>query len=318
MPVRTHDDDLWLHYRIIPIAGHAVWEGRWLCRNWRMERKLAYAITWQGALAIEFRFEYPSGGCTPWLMVDLALAEKERKLSMGEYLMIGMLPPLPAADHLLPVVECTEPLQPIGPFWGLRAWRVSYLGKLESFTRPVPWDGPVLVSDKAPQDWYCAIYGSAESARDARLEDGRLYLESRDPSTPGMVYHKYLDAHGIYAFKPTVPNWQRCVQDLHYRSGSAIAIGLVRLWGTLVECEHGYRASHAIMDTVAIYHPFTVNKDTTECLGVEIPEVSAMMWMQPREVVEKLTPMVERNYPGVTVTTQADVLRKLKTLIPGG
>jgi hypothetical protein len=110
----------------------------------------------------------------------------------------------------------------------LEAWRVWHVvrrdGKytLRSVVQPTLWP--------------------AGSALVAECRAGRAFLQRLRPRQPR---HDAPDVHcecGIYA--ATLGRTGQYAADAPFR-GIARVLGLVALWGTVVECERGYRASHA-------------------------------------------------------------------------
>jgi hypothetical protein len=105
-----------------------------------------------------------------------------------------------------------------GEIIGYRLWWVSTEGTLRSLTQPIHWvPGKPMTGD---------------------VEE-RVNLHSWKPRFGG-----------VYAFKTfdrTVEEFEGVCKDLHNydRHSCGLALGSVKLWGEVVEHEHGYRASFA-------------------------------------------------------------------------
>lgn len=120
----------------------------------------------------------------------------------------------------------------VGEFIGWRTWRVSDDRRLYSSTRVTRWIPGEPMSGNAGTERDAGIYAVKEPGK---FLDAAVWDYSHDER---FIRPWALSGRTVSEGAEPGPKW------------IATAIGTVRLYGTVIEHEHGYRAQYAMVDTI--------------------------------------------------------------------
>lgn len=130
----------------------------------------------------------------------------------------------------------------VGEFIGWRTWRVSDDRQLYSSTRVTRWIPGEPMSGNAGTEEGAGIYAVKEPGEFLRAAVEDYSHDGR--SSPW----------AIYGMRSVIVSWGALGTVLKVAECQpkwiATAIGTVRLYGTVIEHEHGYRAQYAMVDTI--------------------------------------------------------------------